>query len=36
LIYQIDHGRRRLLWLGEQRKEKTLQEFFDWFGDEIA
>jgi len=34
LAYKIDAGRRRLLWIGEERKEKTLQKFFDWFGEE--
>jgi transposase len=28
LIYQIDAGRRRLLWVGHQRKEATLKEGF--------
>jgi len=32
LVYQIDSARKRLLWLGEARKESTLQAFFDWFG----
>ena len=34
LVYQIDAGRRRLLWIGEERKETTLRKFFDWFGEE--
>lgn len=34
LVYQIDAGRRRLLWIGEERKEATLRKFFDWFGEE--
>ncbi len=34
LVYQIDKGRRRLLWIGEERKEDTLQQFFKWFGEE--
>ena len=34
LVYQIDEGRRRLLWAGEHRKEKTLLGFFRWFGKE--
>lgn len=32
LVYQIDSGAKRLLWMGEERKEATLQGFFDWFG----
>ncbi len=31
-VYQIDEGRKRLLWLGEKRKAKTLLKFFRWFG----
>jgi len=34
LVYQIDAGLRRLLWIGEERKEATLRQFFDWFGTE--
>ena len=34
LVYQIDDFHKRLLWLGETRKESTLQSFFDWFGTE--
>jgi transposase len=34
LVYQIDVGCRRLLWLGENRKVKTLLRFFHWFGKE--
>ena len=32
LVYQIDSNEKRLLWIGQERKEKTLQGFFDWFG----
>src|SRR6185295_4303287 len=32
LVYQIDAGRKRLLWLGRERKAKTLLRFFRWFG----
>ncbi len=32
LVYQIDQGCRRLLWVGEHRRIKTLEAFFDWFG----
>ncbi|MFH0939101.1 MAG: ISL3 family transposase [Planctomycetota bacterium] len=31
LVYQIDEGSRRLLWIGRDRTEKTLTGFFDWF-----
>ena len=32
LVYQLDTGRRRLLWLGQERKITTLESFFAWFG----
>jgi transposase len=32
LVYQIDQGCRRLLWIGKDRKESTLKSFFTWFG----
>lgn len=34
LVYQIDEGCRRLLWIGQERKTKTLLRFFRWFGKE--
>ncbi len=34
LVYQIDKGHRRLLWVGEKRRVKTLLGFFHWFGTE--
>lgn len=34
LVYQIDSGRKRLLWMGKERTEKTLRGFFNWFGEE--
>ena len=34
LVYQIDAGFRRLLWIGNDRKMETLQGFFLWFGKE--
>lgn len=33
LVYQLDPGKRRLLWLGKDRKETTLRNFFLWFGE---
>jgi transposase len=36
LVYQIDQHRKRLLWIGRDRKEQTLQTFFDWFGSDRA
>lgn len=36
VVYQIDAGRKRLLWVGEHRKLKTLLRFFRWFGKERA
>ncbi|MBA3762944.1 MAG: ISL3 family transposase [Chthoniobacterales bacterium] len=32
LVYQIDAHCRRLLWMGHERKEETLDAFFGWFG----
>ncbi len=32
LVYQIDVGRKRLLWIGQERRVKTLLKFFRWFG----
>lgn len=32
LVYQLDPGCRRLLWVGPERKIATLKQFFDWFG----
>lgn len=34
LVYLIDAGSRRLLWIGQERKEETLRKFFNWFGDD--
>lgn len=34
LVYQLDTGRRRLLWIGRNRTAKTFRSFFDWFGPE--
>lgn len=34
LVYQIDAGCRRLLWVGEGHTQKTLEGFFAWFGKE--
>ena len=32
VVYQIDQGVRRLLWVGRERTEKTLEAFFEQFG----
>ena len=32
VVYALDEGRRRLLWIGRERTEATLRCFFDWFG----
>jgi transposase len=32
LVYQLDQGKRRLLWFGPDRTAKTFSEFFDWLG----
>lgn len=34
LVYQIDAGRKRLLWIGPDRTAKTLLRFFRFFGKE--
>jgi len=34
LVYQIDEGVKRLLWIGKDRREETLHGFFDWLGRE--
>ena len=34
LVYQIDEGAKRLLWVGRERTQNTLLNFFDWFGKE--
>jgi transposase len=33
-VYQIDQHCKRLLWVGENRRVKTLLKFFRWFGAE--
>lgn len=32
LVYQIDEGMKRLLWVGTERTERTLHQFFDALG----
>jgi len=34
LVYQIDKGTKRLLWVGKDRTMKTLLKFFKMFGEE--
>lgn len=34
VVYQIDAHCKRLLWVGQHRKVKTLLRFFRWFGKE--
>jgi transposase len=36
LVYQIDAGMKRLLWVGTDRTEKTLHEFFDLLGHAVV
>ena len=36
LVYQIDRGCKRLLWLGRDRTAATLESFFDLFGKRFA
>ena len=35
VVYQIDRNCRRLLWVGQDRTEKTLEAFFELYGREI-
>jgi len=32
VVYQLDAGCRRLLWVGQDRTAKTINSFFRWFG----
>jgi transposase len=32
VVYQLNDGCRRLLWIGKDRTEETLRGFFSWFG----
>ena len=34
LVYQLDAGKRRLLWIGRDRTARTFRSFFDWLGPE--
>lgn len=34
LVYQINEGQKRLLWIGKDRTEQTLRAFFDMFGEQ--
>lgn len=36
LVYQLDAGRRRLLWIGKGRTAQTLRSFFAWLGPEVT
>jgi transposase len=36
LVYEISGACRRLLWIGRERREATLQKFFDLLGDQIT
>jgi len=33
LVYQIDNHCKRLLWCSEKRTSKSINSFFDWFGE---
>ena len=33
LVYQVDHQRKRLLWIGRDRTAATFKGFFDWLGE---
>jgi transposase len=32
LVYQLDQGKKRLLWVAEDRKTRSLRSFFNWMG----
>jgi transposase len=32
VVYEISAQSRRLLWVGREREEATLRQFFEWFG----
>ena len=34
MVYQIDHGCTRLLWIGRDRTKKIFEDFFTWMGKE--
>jgi len=34
MVYQVDRGCRRLLWIGRDRTATTFEQFFDWLGKE--
>ena len=34
MVYQLDEGRKRLLWVGQDREKKTLEKFFEHLGKE--
>jgi transposase len=36
VVYQIDQGARRLLWIGRERTEATFRQFFEEFGEARA
>ena len=36
LVYQIDSGVTRLLWVGEKRTKESFQKFFDLIGKDLA
>lgn len=36
LVYQIDAGTKRLLWIGKERTEASFREFFRLLGEEVS
>lgn len=34
LVYQVDHHRKRLLWVGRDRTAASFERFFEWLGAE--
>lgn len=35
LVYQIDAGCKRLLWIGQERREESLRKFFELLGHQV-
>jgi transposase len=36
VVYQLDAGARRLLWVGRDRTKATISAFFDWLGPQVC
>ena len=36
LVYQIDAGSKRLLWIGKERTEESFRQFFELLGNDVG